>query len=243
MPLWTFVALDYERWGRGKEVFVESDDTVSANSIKVSRASDQQRGYFFQQMLAAIAWHLGTDHVPVFVDFNGEKRRMDWECIGNALASSFLIPLRNGPEGYLTHVAINPLMPSDGKVDGKSSALFEDHVAYTDAQRQPILRSLRQDILEIDNRLLESEAVTPAQRLAYKIPGSRRCFLEIKVQRSAILVRLIDTGLADPRGAIHRIPDSYGWAVKDEFRIAGEEDAEYVKPFIRAAWRLANAES
>lgn len=243
MPQWTFVALDYEGWSRGKEVFVESADTVSVNSIRITRAPDEERQDFFEDKLVAIAWHLGTQQVPVFVDFNGEKRRMDGECIGNALASSFLIPLRNGPEGYLTHVAINPLMPSDGKVDGKSSALFEDHVAYTDAPRQSILRSLRQHILEIDNRLREGEAVTPAQRIAYKIPGSRRCFLEIKVQRSAILVRLVDTGLADPRGAIHRIPDSHGWAVKDEFRIAGEEDAEYVKPFIRAAWRLANAES
>ncbi|MBZ9864223.1 hypothetical protein LB515_02430 [Mesorhizobium sp. CA15] len=243
MPQWTFVALGYERWGGEKEVFVASADTVSVNSIKIVRAPDKERQNFFQDKLVAIAWHLGTYEVPVFVDFNGEERRMDWDCVGHALASSFLGPLQDGPEGYLTHVAISSLMPSAGKIDARPSISFKDHVAYTDARLQPILRQLRQHILEIDGCLHEGEAVTPAQRIAYTVPGTRRGFLEIKVQRNAILVRLIDTGLADPRGAIHRIPDSHGWVVKDEFRILGKEDAEYVKPFIRAAWRLAKAES
>lgn len=243
MRQWTFVALDYEGWSRGKEVFVESADTVSVNSIKISRAADEERQNFFEDKLVAIAWHLGTHQVPVFVDFNGEERRMDWDCIGHALASSFLRPLRNGPDGYLTHVGLNSVTPLERKTDYKSSVLFEDHVAYTEVPLRPILRSLRQHILGVDSRLREGETVTPAQRIAYRIPGTSRGFLEIKVLRNAILVRLIDTGLTDPRGLIHRIPDSHGWAVKDEFRILGEEDAEYVKPFIRAAWRLADAEN
>ncbi|TGV61068.1 hypothetical protein EN784_01325 [bacterium M00.F.Ca.ET.141.01.1.1] len=243
MPQWTFVALDYERWGGGKEVFVASADTVSVNSIKIVRAPDEERQSSFQDKLVAIAWHLATYQVPVYVDFNGEQRRMDWDCIGHALASSFLGPLQDGPEGYLTHVAISSLMPSARKMNARPSISFEDHVAYTDAPLQPILRQLRQDILEIDGCLREGEAVTAAQRIAYRVPGSSRGFMEIKVQRSAILVRLIDTGLADPRGAVRRIPDSHGWVVKDEFRILGGEDAEYVKPFIRAAWRVAKAES
>ncbi|CDX58749.1 hypothetical protein MPL3365_30287 [Mesorhizobium plurifarium] len=242
MPQWTFVALDYERWGGGNEVFVPSADTVSVNSIKIVRTPDEERQNFFQDKLVAIAWHLGTHQVLVFVDFNGEERRMDWDCIGHALASSFLGPLQDGPEGYLTCVAISSLMPSAGKIDARPSISFEDHVAYTDAPLQPILRQLRQQIFQIDDCLREGEAVTPAQRIAYRVPGASRGFMEIKVQRSAILVRLIDTELADPRGAKHRIPDSHGWAVKNEFRIAGHDDAEYVMPFIRAAWRLASAQ-
>jgi predicted transport protein len=242
MPQWTFVPLEYEKWDKGPEVFVKNTDPISAESINVIPAPDRERQKFFEDKLLAVAWHLGRHDVPLFVDFSGEKRRMDLSCIGYALAApQFLLRPQNGPDGYLTHVAIKSMTPTIVELSDENTRLFEEHVAYTDSVRRPLLRKLRQHILQIDDRLLAGEAVTSAQRVAYKIPGSHRGFLEIKVQRNAILVRLIETGLADPRAVFRKIPDAHGWVVKNEIRIEDETDAEYVKPFIQAAYDHASA--
>ncbi|MEY9722166.1 putative transport protein [Sinorhizobium fredii] len=114
---------------------------------------------------------------------------------------------------------------------------FEDHIAYTDALRQPLLRELRNYILAIDDRLRSGETITPRQRIAYKIPGGTN-FMEIKVQRSAILVRLPATGIVDPGGKVQKIPDSHGWGrLKDEIRISSASDVKYALPFMEAACR------
>ncbi|CDX58748.1 hypothetical protein MPL3365_30286 [Mesorhizobium plurifarium] len=113
MPEWTFISLDYEPLYRGAqetgtEVFVKSDSPFSAGSFgKVSRAADQRRQRFFEEKLRTIAWHLGSDSIPVFVNFNGDRRRMDKGCIGHALAPpAFLARPIDGPNGYVTHVTI-----------------------------------------------------------------------------------------------------------------------------------------
>lgn len=113
MPEWTVISLDYEPLYRdlqetGTEVFVKSASTFSANSFgKISRAADQRRQGFFEEKLRTIAWHLGSESIPVFIDFNGDKRRMDKGCIGHALAApALLAPPVDGPNGYVTHVTI-----------------------------------------------------------------------------------------------------------------------------------------
>ncbi|MBZ9864222.1 hypothetical protein LB515_02425 [Mesorhizobium sp. CA15] len=113
MPEWTFISLDYELLysdpdRAGTEVFVKSASTFRANSFgKISRASDQRRQRFFEEKLQTIAWHLGSDTIPVFIDFNGDRRRMDKGCIGHALAPpAFLAPPTDGPNGFVTHVTI-----------------------------------------------------------------------------------------------------------------------------------------
>lgn len=111
MPEWKFISLDYEPLYRdlqetGTEVFVKSASTFSAGSFgKISRAADQRRQRFFEEKLRTIAWHLGSESIPVFIDFNGDKSRMDKGCLGHALASpALLAPPVDGPDGYVTYV-------------------------------------------------------------------------------------------------------------------------------------------
>jgi hypothetical protein len=62
---------------------------------------------------------------------------------------------------------------------------------------RPILNDLRSRILSLDDRLRQNELCAPAQRIAYKIPGGK-IFLEIKVQRAAIVLHLADGGCPRP---------------------------------------------
>ncbi|CDX58746.1 hypothetical protein MPL3365_30285 [Mesorhizobium plurifarium] len=110
MPEWTFLPLDYEPPTSGRDLFVHSVDTFAAESLeRRKRALDPQCWQFFKKMLLNIAWHLGSDAIPVFIDFNGDRRRMDQDWINQALAEpSFLSAPENGPDGYVTHVSIAP---------------------------------------------------------------------------------------------------------------------------------------
>lgn len=110
VPQWTFLPLDYDPWTKGTDVFVQSVDTFAADSFeRTTRAPDPQRQQFFEKMLLNISWHLGSDAIPVFIDFNGDRRRMDLGCVSHALAEpSFLSNPQNGPDGYVTHVRIKP---------------------------------------------------------------------------------------------------------------------------------------
>jgi hypothetical protein len=73
---------------------------------------------------------------------------------------------------------------------------FDDHAAYTDSPRRSILADLRSRVLKLDDRLQQTERCTPGQRIAYSIPGGRD-FLEVKVQRAAIVLHLADGGCPD----------------------------------------------
>lgn len=116
---------------------------------------------------------------------------------------------------------------------------FDDHLDYADAIRRPLLQQLRQYMLSLDGRMGRGEAITKAQRIAYRIPGGT-IFIEIKVQRSAILVRLIETGLV-PRGLdVRKIPESHGWRdLKDEIRLTGASEMPAALLAIQAAYRNA----
>jgi predicted transport protein len=114
---------------------------------------------------------------------------------------------------------------------------FEDHAAYTDAPRRPILNELRSRVLSLDERLRQGEQCTSGQRIAYKIPGGR-IFLEVKVQRAAILLRLVDGGCPDPAGIANDIPPSHGWGrLKKQITILAVADLEAAMPFVEAAFR------
>lgn len=106
MPSWTPVPLDYERWTGETDVFVKSEAPFDASLGKVTPAKDTDRQAFFQDHLKRISWHLGTDTIPVFVDFNGDRRRMDKGCVGHAVAAGFLLPPQNNTEGYVTYVTL-----------------------------------------------------------------------------------------------------------------------------------------
>ncbi|MBZ9864221.1 hypothetical protein LB515_02420 [Mesorhizobium sp. CA15] len=150
MPEWTFVSLEYEPWTKGEEVFVRSADTFAANSFeRTTPAPDQARQQFFENMLINISWHLGSEAIPVFIDFNGDRRRMDPRCINHALAEPrFLLTPQNGPDGYVTHVSIAP------------------KVAFQAAGQEP------DDMTTLWKRIYET-ASKEHPELAMKSPGSK----------------------------------------------------------------------
>jgi len=92
----------------------------------------------FESQLRKIAWHLGSDTVPVFLDFNGEKRRADKGCLGHAVANSVLLPVQNSAEGYVTHVQLkvvsgNPVGPAPD--DKAKEALHLQKIESADARQ------------------------------------------------------------------------------------------------------------
>jgi hypothetical protein len=107
--------LDFEPRPAGKsDVFVRSSEPFTGDMGKVTPAADQERQVFFEDQLRRIAWHLGSDTIPVFLDFNGDKRRMDKGCVGHAVASGLLAPPTNGPGGFVTHVQLAGVRPDSG---------------------------------------------------------------------------------------------------------------------------------
>jgi predicted transport protein len=114
---------------------------------------------------------------------------------------------------------------------------FEDHAAYTTAPMRPILNELRSRVLSLDDSLRQGEQCTSGQRIAYKIPGGK-IFLEVKVQRAAIVLHLADGGCPDPAGIADDIPASHGWRqLKKRVAIERMADLEAAMPFIEAAYR------
>jgi hypothetical protein len=116
-------------------------------------------------------------------------------------------------------------------------ATFEEHASYTDAVRRPVLIDLRNRVLRLDDRLREAERCTPAQRIAYNVPGGR-VFLEVKVQRAAIVLHLADGGYREPTGIADDIPESHGWhQLKKRITILSASDLDAAMPFVEAAYR------
>ncbi len=114
---------------------------------------------------------------------------------------------------------------------------FEDHASYIDAVRRPLLIDLRNRVLRLDDRLQAAERCTPGQRIAYSIPGGR-VFLEVKVQRAAIVLHLVDGGYHDSSGIAEDIPESHGWRqLKKRITILSATDLDAAMPFVDAACR------
>jgi predicted transport protein len=150
------------------------------------------------------------------------------------------VPARETPPLPSGEISVGP-SPQPRQVKGRKAAgtivTFEDHAAYTDAPRRNILHELRRRVLSLDDRLRQSEQCTQGQRIAYKIPGGR-IFLEVKVQKAAIVLHLADGGYPDPGGIADDIPPSHGWRqLKKRITILSEADLEAAMPFIEAAYR------
>ncbi len=97
MPSWTFLPLDYKALPAFNDVFVRETEPFDANALgKTLPARKSERQAHFESLLRDIAWHLGSQSVPVFVSFNGDQRRMDKGCVGAAVAAKFLEPPVNG---------------------------------------------------------------------------------------------------------------------------------------------------
>ncbi|MFC4594097.1 hypothetical protein [Sphingobium tyrosinilyticum] len=106
MHEWMAVPMDYEPLSGHSDVFVKAASPIDADSIgKTTPAPTTARQAYFHDYLKRISWHLGTQSIPVFLDFNGERRRMDKGCIGHAVAAGVLKPPINGSDG-ISHVEL-----------------------------------------------------------------------------------------------------------------------------------------
>jgi hypothetical protein len=107
MPVWTLLPLDYDKYAKGTETFVASTTEIDASTLgKTTPARDAERQEHFVRLLKNIAWHLGSANIPVFLSFNGDRRRMDKGCIGHAVAAGILEAPQNGPEGFIVSVTL-----------------------------------------------------------------------------------------------------------------------------------------
>jgi hypothetical protein len=109
---------------------------------------------------------------------------------------------------------------------------FEDHCAYTDQERRLLLTALRRELRDIDPSL--QETVTAGHRVAYHKPG-RKIFLEVKVQRHAIVLHMVD--VPDPDGLLSVIPGSRKWhQLARRAKILNNGDLDQLMPLVKVAW-------
>ncbi|EMD81822.1 hypothetical protein [Pacificimonas flava] len=105
MPEWTTVPLEYEAASGQSDVFVKAASPIDAASLSKTTPAPTARQAYFHEYLKRISWHLGSRSIPIFLDFNGDRRRMDKGCIGHAVAAGVLKPPVNGPDG-ISHVEL-----------------------------------------------------------------------------------------------------------------------------------------
>jgi hypothetical protein len=115
-------------------------------------------------------------------------------------------------------------------------ATFEDHRAYTDPPRARILDEIRRRTFELDERVRSGEGVTAAQRIGYEVPGRHQIFMEVKVRRAWIDLRLLGRDHADPAAITTLIPRSYKWTFGKNIRISTLADLEAAMPSIEASY-------
>src|SRR5258708_32076462 len=96
---------------------------------------------------------------------------------------------------------------------------FADHAGFTDAPRRSVLNSLRNQVHKLDPRFRRGEGYTASNRITFKFPDAKKIFLEIKVQRSAILLRVLDVPFAYPARITSEIPEDFRWGKKREIRL------------------------
>jgi predicted transport protein len=109
---------------------------------------------------------------------------------------------------------------------------FDAHFAYTDEERRPLLSRLRREVLALDNSL--NEKITAGQRIAYSKRG-RNIFLEVKVQRHAIVLHMVE--VPDPDGLLSAIPESHEWnQLARRGKILNNAELDRLLPLIRVAW-------
>lgn len=109
---------------------------------------------------------------------------------------------------------------------------FEEHCAYTDQDLRPVLIALRRELREIDPSL--QETVTAGRRIVYHKPR-RKIFLEVKVQRHAIVLHTVD--VPDPDSLLSVIPGSHEWhQLARRAKILNNADLHRLLPLVRVAW-------
>jgi predicted transport protein len=118
---------------------------------------------------------------------------------------------------------------------------YEEHVKYAQPAIRPLVKTLDQRIMALGS-LSEPirRQITPAQRFAYQI-GTKQQFLEVKVQREAVLLRFKRTILRDEKSLVRDIPKSHGWTSDQEILITNAEELEYAMRFAAAAFEKSKS--
>lgn len=104
---WMAIDLDHEAYGGASDVFARSASPFSADDLgKRSSAANQARQNHFHAQLRRIATALGSDRIPVFIAFRGERMRMDKGCVGHAVAAGVLHQPENNAAGFVEFVHV-----------------------------------------------------------------------------------------------------------------------------------------
>ncbi len=107
MPNWTPLDLDYRAYCAGSEPFARSREGFPAAGLaKRAAAPNSRRQSYFEAELLRISDAVGSDAIPVFLSFRGERRRMDRGCVGHAVARGILEPPVDGPGGVVDAVVL-----------------------------------------------------------------------------------------------------------------------------------------
>jgi predicted transport protein len=110
---------------------------------------------------------------------------------------------------------------------------LDTHFYYADEERRPLLVQIRAETRNLDSSLVER--VTAGHRIAYHKPG-KKIFLEIKIQRHAIMLHMTD--VPDPGQLLSKIPDTHEWRqLSRRVKIENEQELKRVLPLIRLAWQ------
>lgn len=163
---------------------------------------------------------------------NQAAQPIDAENAPSTLGEITAMPLRNRKRPPMRSAEARPTKATARSVS------FDDLASYTDDVVRPILFELRLRLFRLDARLRETERCTPYNRIAYRVPG-HVIFLEVKVQRAALVLHLADGGAPDPQGIADDIPESHGWRqLKKRIAMTSMADLDASWPFIESAYRV-----
>ncbi|MES3081190.1 hypothetical protein O6X71_00175 [Sphingomonas faeni] len=82
------------------------DAFPAAGLRKSSPGRGSARQDHFMHTLHTLAEDTGSDTIPVFVRFEGKRRRMDRGCIGHAVAAGLIEPPVDGAGGFVEFVTL-----------------------------------------------------------------------------------------------------------------------------------------
>lgn len=107
MPEYHRIALTYQPNPHGSsDVFSVTGGPFLASSLgKTALATNKDRQAYFEAQLMRMRTCLGTNTLPVFVNWGG-RRRMDKGCVGHSVARGFLEPVQDSARGYVEYVQI-----------------------------------------------------------------------------------------------------------------------------------------
>ena len=159
-----------------------------------------------------------------------------YECLARDQFDAQIIPDLSNQIDEIATVPLKTFKPprrAAKAMETPVSVSFNDHYNYTDEERRHLLIKIRQAVRGLDDNIFEK--VTPAQRVAYNKPN-RKIFLEVKVQKHAIMLHMIT--VPDPDQVLSTIPGSHEWdQLARRVKIETDSDLDRVLPLIRIAYQ------